>query len=240
MLRNFLIAILLATAATQVRADSYSCQQAGLDACKGKGPTCCEPPPCMYKYQLTMYRMLVELFADPAIVACGGTDIAAYVNRLARKPAFQNALPRCPTTYEGKELNFPPELATHRSGSKPTSPCKVFQVDTATNTETDSDPSRAAKKSTTCTELIDVNFKHEAYHMDRCKAVGAADFPSSNQTSVALDEAAGYFISTYETDQLLRHWNARCTPTKDRKKALKDATDGIAALKRSVPRGRCP
>src|SRR5690242_20475196 len=151
MIRHLVVAFaLLIATVPRAHADAYSCRQAGLDACKGKGPTCCEPPPCLYKYQLTMYRMLQALFGDPAIVACGGADIEGYVTKLTQTPAFQNALPKCPTQYEGKPLDVPLPLATHHDGSKLTSPCKIFMIQG--NGESPIGPGTIGQWKTTCSE----------------------------------------------------------------------------------------
>jgi hypothetical protein len=236
MRRSHLIVIaLLAGAAAgtvaYVRADAYSCQQAGTDSCRGK-KDCCAPPPCMYRNQLTMYRMLQSLFADKQIVACGKGDVEAYVASLAKKAPFQTWLPSCPDTYAGRKLDPPPGFHTARKNGD-NSPCGIFLEAPSGSMPTSLESAKTW--STTSTELLGVNIAHENVHMDTCAKAGTGTpVPPADQAAVAADEVKAYQTSIDEMEKLFANWQPRCTAKNSRKKAEAAAKKGIEALKAAM------
>lgn len=265
MRRSHLAALALvlagAATATYVYADAFSCQDAALSRCKklmasqpkscqlGLGSckkACCEPPPCQYRFQLTMYIMLQDLFASPEIQACANGDIEKYVGEhLAYTPAFQNHLPNCPKKFHGHTVDPPPSFSTTTSDGV----CGIYgTVPDASGSGTWSPmtPELAHKSFNTCSEFLDVNFKHENVHMENCANTRAHynPYPSVIQSDMAWDEVEAYQMSIFQMRDAFKHWSPTCTPEHDLQKAEKQAQRGIRALKkqtaRAAAKGKCP
>lgn len=248
--------------ASVARADAYSCSDLAKSKCVkfydklGLGPhdpcrigrgscktPCCDKPPCLYYYELGMWKMLQAIFADEAFASCAKDgEIEPAAHALASSDAFLNALPTCPgmgkidgMSFNGQHLSMPPSLDTGTSGSS----CDI---------EVQRYPASLKILNegwNTCSELWPMLLAHEEVHLQSCLAVTKAGktFGMRSNKAVAREEVKGYQKEIDQMRRAIRDWPTGCSTEQDTKKALSDARDGIRALKgnvRGMGVGGCP